>query len=362
MGQVDITSALRRVAALALLVAATSPAFGQAVIADHNCACEFDQISPSTFDGIQSEFRIFYGHTSHGSQIMTGLDILESEDPWLTQPVFHEIVGDLGDAGDVTWVQPTRDFLLANPGFNVAMWSWCGGVSDNTEEGINTYLDAMNQLEHEFPNVVFVYMTGHLDGTGIDGNLYQRNNQIRDYCVANGKVLFDFADIESYDPDGNFYPDGTDACEWCSDWCLTHDCPGCSDCAHSHCFNCYQKGKVFWWMLASLDGWGASVDVDSPTETSLPGSFDLKQNSPNPFNPRTTIEFSLPSASRVSVIVYNILGERIRTLVNEPLPAGVHRVTWDGTDSEAKMVSSGVYFYQLKAGTYTATRKMMLLK
>jgi len=105
-------------------------------------------------------------------------------------------------------------------------------------------------LENDFPGVLFIYMTGHLDGTGPSGNLYQRNNQIRAYCSANDKILFDFADIESYDPDGTYYPDEGDACSWCTDWCAENDCEDCGGCAHSHCFNCYQKGKAFWWMMA----------------------------------------------------------------------------------------------------------------
>ena len=74
----------------------------------------------------------------------------------------------------------------------------------------------------------------------------------------------DFADIESYSPDGTYYPNGNDDCGWCSTWCASHDCPdaGCGSCAHSHCFNCYQKGKAFWWMLARTAGWdGTSGDA-----------------------------------------------------------------------------------------------------
>ena len=81
---------------------------------------------------------------------------------------------------------------------------------------------------------------------------------VRDYVIANGKVLFDFADIESWDPDGNYYPETTDACEWCSKWCSEHpeDCDfACRRCAHSHKFNCLLKAKAFWWMMARLAGW-----------------------------------------------------------------------------------------------------------
>ena len=77
------------------------------------------------------------------------------------------------------------------------MWSWCGQVSSASAADIDTYLNLMSQLEADYADVNFVYMTGHLDGSGPAGNLYTRNNQIRTYARSNGKVLFDFADIES---------------------------------------------------------------------------------------------------------------------------------------------------------------------
>jgi hypothetical protein len=161
----------------------------------------------------------------------------------------------------LSWEYPLRFHLDNNPDINVVMYSWCSGASDNTEEGINIYLNAFDQLEEDYPGVTFVYMTGHLDGTGDGGNLRARNNQIRQYCAANSKVLYDFADIESFDPAGIRYADASDACEWCYDWCAVNDCPSCADCAHSHCFNCYLKGKAFWWMMARLEGWMPTVTV-----------------------------------------------------------------------------------------------------
>ncbi len=228
------------------------------LLTDHTAPSASASIPKAALDAARAKFgKIFYGHTSHGSQIVTGLDMLESEDgAKYAKPTLDEVSGDLGHKGDTGWVDTTKsDLGKANHGIKMVVWSWCGGASDNTTAGIDTYLSEMEKLEKAHPDIVFVYMTGHLDGSGLSGSLYKSNNQIRTYCKAHGKVLFDFADIESYDPSGKYYPDEDDSCGWCSTWCAKNTCPSCGDCAHSHCFNCYQKGKSFWWLLARLSGW-----------------------------------------------------------------------------------------------------------
>ncbi len=345
---------------LSLLVVPCT-AGAQAIIADHAGVAEFDLIPLSVIESIQTTYNFYYGHTSHGSQIMTGLDLLYAEDPLYSEPPFTEYGDDLGHNGDVSWVQPTRDYLDAHPDCNVVMWSWCGGCSDNTEAGINTYLDAMDQLETDYSDVLFIYMTGHLDGTGIGGNLYARNNQIRAYCSLYDKVLFDFADIESWDPDGNYYPDETDACGWCSVWCSSNPCATCS-CAHSHCFNCYQKGKGFWWMMARASGWSPTTRVTSDGRVSASRAFLLEQNHPNPFNPTTRIRFRLPVASDVRLDLFDVSGKMVVTLVDRRLGSGEHVIAWDGKDSGGRPVATGTYFCQLRAGDFTDTKKMTLLK
>jgi hypothetical protein len=227
----------------------------QAIVADHSSVGQFDVIPQSYIEQIQANRRFYYAHTSHGSQIITGIGMLATENSAYATPYFYEEGDDLGGYGDTTWAPALRAYLNAHSDINMAMLSWCGGVSDNSVAGINAYLAKMSQLELAYPAVTFIYMTGHLDGSGDDGNLTLRNNQIRDYCSANEKILFDFADIESWDPAGTRYPDATDACGWCYDWCSSHTCPPCSECAHSDCFNCYQKGKAFWWMMARISGW-----------------------------------------------------------------------------------------------------------
>jgi flagellar hook assembly protein FlgD len=95
----------------------------------------------------------------------------------------------------------------------------------------------------------------------------------------------------------------------------------------------------------------------------LPGAkITLEQNVPNPFNPETTIRFSLPSSERVTLNVYSASGALVRTLVDGVQPSGSHSFTWNGVDNSGNAVSSGVYFYRLNAGKFNDTRKMVLLK
>ena len=88
----------------------------------------------------------------------------------------------------------------------------------------------------------------------------------------------------------------------------------------------------------------------------------LYQNYPNPFNPETTISYQLPENSEVELAIYNLKGQKVKTLVNELLPAGQHSVVWDGKDDNGKSVSSGIYFYKLKTGNFEKTKKMILMK
>ncbi|MBI5058561.1 hypothetical protein HZB60_02130 [candidate division KSB1 bacterium] len=267
---------------------------GQGLIIDHTCA-RLDLVPRETIESARSQFKLTYGHTSHGSQIVSGMGVLLASDTlydWFNDynhyrygagnPIapadelsLWDYVpdGDLGNPDRVTWAERTRTMLSNSDGAfaiyphlrNLVMWSWCGQVSSATVADIESYLSLMNQLEIDFPDVTFVYMTGHLDGSGVNGTLHQRNEQIRAYCRAQNKVLFDFADLESYDPDGEYYLDryANDNCDynggnWAVEWCAAHPgdplCATCS-CAHSQSLNCNRKARAFWVMLARLAGW-----------------------------------------------------------------------------------------------------------
>jgi hypothetical protein len=98
------------------------------------------------------------------------------------------------------------------------------------------------------------------------------------------------------------------------------------------------------------------------TEEILPATHSLSQNYPNPFNPLTTIEYSLQKQARVTLDVFNIVGQKVRTLVSALQPAGRYKIVWDGRDDLGKDVSSGIYFYRLKAGEFYESKKMVILK
>jgi hypothetical protein len=103
------------------------------------------------------------------------------------------------------------------------------------------------------------------------------------------------------------------------------------------------------------------TDVDNP-QNLIPAQFSLEQNFPNPFNPSTSIRFTLDSPGYARLDVFNLLGQRVRTLADRVCPAGSHEVTWDGTADDGRPVASGVYFYRLQSGSDHLTRKMTLVK
>ena len=247
-----------------------------AIIADHTKArlSVLDSISDSALADAKSKLVIAYGHTSHGSQIVDGINGL---DAFMTlrghasgdysglnlRDTPFSGADDLGAPNLTAWEAATRTYLNAHTEVNVVVWSWCGQVSSASAGDITNYLSLMNGLESSYPTVKFVYMTGHLDGGGLTGNLHLRNEQIRAYCLANNKILFDFADIETYNPDDVYFGDKhpNDACDydggnnWATAWRALHtenvDWYDCSS-AHSDALNANMKAYAFWWLMAQI--------------------------------------------------------------------------------------------------------------
>jgi hypothetical protein len=108
-----------------------------------------------------------------------------------------------------------------------------------------------------------------------------------------------------------------------------------------------------------LDAFGSFADDES---SSLPQSFALAQNYPNPFNPSTTIEYSVMQDCHVEIIVFDLLGKRVATLIDKPMARGIYTTVWNSIDENGNSVSSGIYFYKITAGDFTDSKKMILLK
>jgi hypothetical protein len=280
-----VTAADASTATYRVTVTVATPITG-ALIIDHNAARDFDRI-PAQWLTAAKQLTLHYAHTSHGSQIISGILALESSNatygvavresgteglPAAENPTVLRIYDGNPPATYITpdlyWdgnsgMNATRG--VAGTGhYNFSMWSWCGQQSSNDTATVQRYLDNLNTLETEYPGMRFIYMTGHTDGTDMlttPNTLKYNNNLVKQYVINNNKVLFDFADIESYDPAGTYYP-GTGnpegACNWCDTWCANNpaDCTNLtSSCAHTHPYNCKLKARAFWYMMARLAGW-----------------------------------------------------------------------------------------------------------
>lgn len=117
------------------------------------------------------------------------------------------------------------------------------------------------------------------------------------------------------------------------------------------------------WMLTDKNNSEIISNVDEHTENnSIPSEFKLHQNYPNPFNPTTIIRYELKQASFVTLTVYNLLGQRVRTLVHSEMPAGSYDVMWDARSDSGAPVASGIYLYRIKAGNFSEIKKMVLIR
>ncbi|MFZ5569347.1 MAG: fibronectin type III domain-containing protein [Thermodesulfobacteriota bacterium] len=332
------------------------------IIADHTIT-DISAVPASAFENAKAQLHIAYGHTSHGSQLITGMSALAADDGLfsfnnggnggaldLHDGAFSG-ASDLGNPNRTAWETATRTYLNnpANADVNVVIWSWCGQV-DGSAADIQQYLDLMNGLELDYPHVKFVYMTGHLNGTGATGNVNQRNEQIRNYCVTNNKILFDFADIESFDPDGsvNYMAlNANDNCDysggnWASQWlaanpshelALLASSGNCGSCAHSQRLNCVLKGRAVWWLWARLAGYESSECAAQPT------GLSATSDSPGQL---TTIQFQDNSVNEDSFVLQRQVDGGVWEQEYAVLPANTTTFTDTG-------LGSGMYCYRVLA-------------
>jgi len=359
---------MKRLALLLILVLPLTIVAQQPILIDHSCL-DLSQIPNEWIESAKENLYIGYGHTSHGSQLTSGMSALEEYFEEGTFDWSHEGgPGELHlfegagygsgylelDCGYQGWDNQTRTYLDDHPECNVIIWSWCGQV--NNVDLFTHYLDPMDQLEFEYPDVKFVYMTGHLEGEGTGGSLYLANQQIRDFCLTNNKILFDFADIERYDPDSevnyqdyfaddacNYTPAGGGTDNWADNWLaanpdheLTELSQLCGSCAHSVSLNCVKKGIACWYLWAKLAGWeGPATIIENQNPLMRNYTRDIKIY-PNPARHYVNIVFP-ETVFCNTVEIWDLRGRPLYSkLINEShkelevtninVPAGVYVV------------------------------------
>ncbi len=254
------------------------------LVIDHTCI-DLDMIPSEWIDSAQDDIRVHYAHTSHGGQITEGLYLIESENA-----TFDCSVGDGAlptDSGALcildgnppeSYITPelywheasaraiTQSTINNNPTLTVSLWSWCTQVDSYSETDVQEYLDAMSLLESANPDITFIYMTGNAQSTSDGGyNRWLRNEQIRQYCLDNDKILFDFADLDCWS-DGVYSTYDFVVGEETLKIPVEHPDFNGDEAAHTTYTSCEQKGRAFWWLMAMLAGWNAP----DPTTTTTP--------------------------------------------------------------------------------------------
>ncbi|MBN1885488.1 MAG: hypothetical protein JW876_08205 [Candidatus Krumholzibacteriota bacterium] len=276
-------------AALAVALGASAPraqlpARDGPFVIDHR-QTDLQVLSPAWIDSAQALVRIQYAHTSHGGQVPTGLGrIADGDDAFryaYENNALPAVPGALcifnGQATE-TYVTPdlywataagmaeTRAVLAAEPAIDVSVFAWCTEL-DNYDAGeVAAYLDSMSALEATHPGVVFVYMTGNAQATGEAGrNRWLCNETIRNFCRAESRVLYDFADLDCWWYDSlagawsfSYYVLGTDTIP------VEHPRFVGDESSHTTFESCEQKARAFWRLAAALAGWPGDTTAVQP--------------------------------------------------------------------------------------------------
>lgn len=297
---------------------------GQGLIIDHS-STNFEEIPLAFIDDIQDNIKWHYAHTSHGSQLLCGLEQIENSNP-IYEVEFSEgypaylpnVPGALciynGNCGypieQTTYWKPeesghcTEITLNSNPTLNVSAWAWCTELDSYTQVQVQEYLDAMTAYELQFPNVTFIYFTGNAQANEASGyNRHLRCDQIREYCIANNKVLFDFEDLDCwYNGEHSTYLYNGEEIP------IQHSAYGTTiDCGHVNYLSTIQKGKAVWMLMAKLRGYTGNLNNENNILNVQMGCNLY----PNPANNSISVEIDNTEEELVSFTIIDLNGEII---------------------------------------------------
>lgn len=330
-----------------------------------------DQIPDSVITKVQENYRLIHGHLSHGWQIDDGLDSLEVIYPKLAAEIGNYELPRVNNTLNVMYYYAAfgaywydggaailRNYLNANSSINVAVFSWCRDLDEYTADFVQAYLDTLSNLELDYPNIHFVYSTGNAQSNGDVGLLrFNNNNLIRNYCINNEKILYDFADLDSW-----WYNPETQAWEGSSyiindiDVPVEHPQFHIELWHHTTVESGIQKAKAFWYMLARLTGWNEeTVSIEKKTDYYKTDFIDVSTY-PNPFNSTSAIKVFLKRPEIPELTIFNILGKKIYS-EKSMFSSTEHTFYWNALN-----YSSGTYFYKIKSGIFTKYGKLLYLE
>lgn len=356
-----------------VLIVAASPAL--ATIVGHESIDGVGSLPQTVMDAVGQQTWLF-AHASVGANIVGGMTTLRGGDPVRYRLTFAAA----GDGGQIlsppalTVPGTVYEGNRGNPGWSqkftmfdgaVRLLGWSAPVVQvvmdklcyiDQDASAAAYLASMSALESDYPGTILVYTTMPLQ-SGVGANwanilATNYNRAVRTHCAGGGRLLYDLADIECHDPDGNpvtFTDSGVTYERLYSGYT--------SDGGHLNATGA-RRAALGWYAVAA-------AIAQRTTAAPLPpeaAAARITSVAPNPFNPATTIRFRMARPGPVQLALYDTRGRLVGRLVEGELPAGEQAVTWRGLDAAGRAAPSGLYLARLSVEGVTSVRRLALVR